>query len=207
VSDSAKLGLCTSGPDHGRIRLNLNPGTCLLQTQWGHICRNRTRAFFLHALPGRLVNGFLNVFWWWPKTLSSFSYSRCKLTNESNCSSEHSSFAPHYFHYPHFHLWTFHKLPHRSTEAHAFARAEAASWAQMTPLIAAHVRSLGSPPRYPKCNATMAWTTSRSPCLRQWCCQFHGLARSKIEFDIGGNYFDVWVLFSFGTVLTIGRCL
>lgn len=39
--------------------------------------------------------------------------------------------------HPHFHLWTSHKLPHRSTEAHALARAEAASWAQMTPLIAA----------------------------------------------------------------------
>ena len=39
--------------------------------------------------------------------------------------------------HPHFHLWTSHKLPHRSTEAHALARAEASSWAQMTPLIAA----------------------------------------------------------------------
>ena len=29
------------------------------------------------------------------------------------------------------------KPPHRSSEAHAVARAEAASWAQMTPLIAA----------------------------------------------------------------------
>jgi hypothetical protein len=37
----------------------------------------------------------------------------------------------------HHHLWTSKKLPHRSTQAHALARAEAASWAQMTPLIAA----------------------------------------------------------------------
>jgi hypothetical protein len=36
-----------------------------------------------------------------------------------------------------FHLWNSPKLPHRSSEAHAVARAEAASWAQMTPLIAA----------------------------------------------------------------------
>src|SRR5271154_2589651 len=39
--------------------------------------------------------------------------------------------------HPHIHLWNAHKLPHRSSDAHAFARAEAASWAQMTPLIAA----------------------------------------------------------------------
>ena len=37
----------------------------------------------------------------------------------------------------HFHLWNSHKLPHRNSDAHAIARAEAASWAQMTPLIAA----------------------------------------------------------------------
>jgi hypothetical protein len=37
----------------------------------------------------------------------------------------------------HHHLWTAKKMPHRSTHAHALARAEAASWAQMTPLIAA----------------------------------------------------------------------
>lgn len=37
----------------------------------------------------------------------------------------------------HPHFWSAHKLPHRSSDAHAFARAEAASWAQMTPLIAA----------------------------------------------------------------------
>lgn len=37
----------------------------------------------------------------------------------------------------HLHLWTNHKLPQRSSDAHAVARAEAASWAQMTPLIAA----------------------------------------------------------------------
>jgi hypothetical protein len=37
----------------------------------------------------------------------------------------------------HLHLWTSNKLPHRSSDAHAIARAEAASWAQMTPLIAA----------------------------------------------------------------------
>jgi len=37
----------------------------------------------------------------------------------------------------HPHFWSSHKLPHRSSDAHAFARAEAASWAQMTPLIAA----------------------------------------------------------------------
>ena len=36
-----------------------------------------------------------------------------------------------------FHLWSSQKPPHRSSEAHAVARAEAASWAQMTPLIAA----------------------------------------------------------------------
>ena len=34
-------------------------------------------------------------------------------------------------------LWTSRKLPDRSSDAHAVARAEAASWAQMTPLIAA----------------------------------------------------------------------
>src|SRR5277367_693097 len=37
----------------------------------------------------------------------------------------------------HPHFWSAHKLPHRSSDAHAFARGEAASWAQMTPLIAA----------------------------------------------------------------------
>jgi hypothetical protein len=37
----------------------------------------------------------------------------------------------------HVHLWTSNTLPHRSSDAHAIARAEAASWAQMTPLIAA----------------------------------------------------------------------
>lgn len=37
----------------------------------------------------------------------------------------------------HFHLWSSRNLPHRSSDAHAVARAEAASWAQMTPLIAA----------------------------------------------------------------------
>jgi hypothetical protein len=52
----------------------------------------------------------------------------------------HHHWNPHlnfHLHHPHFHLWKSHKLPHRSTEAHALARAEAASWAQMTPLIAA----------------------------------------------------------------------
>jgi len=39
--------------------------------------------------------------------------------------------------HPHKAHWTAKKLPHRSTEAHALARAEAASWAQMTPLLAA----------------------------------------------------------------------
>lgn len=42
---------------------------------------------------------------------------------------------PHWHH--HYHLWTSKKLPHKSTEAHAIARADAASWAQLTPLIAA----------------------------------------------------------------------
>ena len=37
----------------------------------------------------------------------------------------------------HHHLWSSRKLPRRSSDAHALARAEAASWAQMTPLIAA----------------------------------------------------------------------
>jgi hypothetical protein len=41
------------------------------------------------------------------------------------------------WHHHHFHLWNADKLPHRSSDAHAVARAEAASWAQMTPLIAA----------------------------------------------------------------------
>jgi hypothetical protein len=45
----------------------------------------------------------------------------------------------HYEHHDwlHPHFWSAHKLPNRSSDAHAFARAEAASWAQMTPLIAA----------------------------------------------------------------------
>ena len=50
----------------------------------------------------------------------------------------HDWFHPHIdWRRHHFHLWTAHKLPVRSSEAHAIARAEAASWAQMTPLIAA----------------------------------------------------------------------
>src|SRR5271156_3110031 len=43
----------------------------------------------------------------------------------------------HHSDWLHPHFWTAHKLPHRSHAAHALARAEAASWAQMTPLIAA----------------------------------------------------------------------
>ena len=39
--------------------------------------------------------------------------------------------------HPHKKHWSSKKLPDRSTDAHALARAEAASWAQMTPLIAA----------------------------------------------------------------------
>jgi hypothetical protein len=43
----------------------------------------------------------------------------------------------HYHNRLHPHFWSSNKLPLRSSEAHALARAEAASWAQMTPLIAA----------------------------------------------------------------------
>lgn len=49
----------------------------------------------------------------------------------------HHRFHPHVDWRHHFNLWTSESLPHRSTDAHAVARAEAASWAQMTPLIAA----------------------------------------------------------------------
>jgi hypothetical protein len=76
---------------------------------------------------------------------------RAKASNKSEHKTHH--FDPHHIfnsHTPrlphvhlgdwrhhHFHLWTAHKLPHRSSIAHELARAEAASWAQMTPLIAA----------------------------------------------------------------------
>jgi hypothetical protein len=53
--------------------------------------------------------------------------------NQTQTDSKHE----HDWLHPHSHLWNAHKLPHRSSNAHAFARAEAASWAQMTPLIAA----------------------------------------------------------------------
>jgi hypothetical protein len=64
-------------------------------------------------------------------------------TNEVSTgpSQEHHHWNPPHLHlhlhHPHLHLWKSHKLPHRSTEAHALARAEAASWAQMSPLVAA----------------------------------------------------------------------
>jgi hypothetical protein len=53
-------------------------------------------------------------------------------------SNQHDRHHPHIdWRHHHFHLWNADKLPHRSSDAHAVARAEAASWAQMTPLIAA----------------------------------------------------------------------
>lgn len=93
-----------------------------------NVCRENTRRT---SYPGRLGD-------------SPLQDTRSRQTMQNDASTERSSATSsshhdwnHLWRKHHYHLWTSKTLPHRSTHAPAIAPAEAASWAQQTPLIAA----------------------------------------------------------------------
>jgi hypothetical protein len=111
----------------------------------------------------------------------------------------------------HHHLWTSKKLPHRSTQAHALARAEAASWAQMTPLIAATLGPLAFLLGIPSLSQPWSGVLLDPPTLAMGASNFTplpdpalnlGLAAVSIVCEASGNALLILRFSNFHTRLT-----
>jgi hypothetical protein len=100
---------------------------------------------------------------------SSHGHENIKSGGTINFIDPHAHHPNHHHDWLHPHFWSQHKLPHRSSDAHAFARAEAASWAQMTPLIAATLGPLavllGIPSLTQKLHALIVYNSDGSVTL------------------------------------------
>jgi len=86
----------------------------------------------------------------------------------------------------HRHDWTAKTLPDRSTQAHALARAEAASWAQLTPLIAATLGPLAVLLGIP--NLTQRWRGEllEPPVLAMGASNFVALPDPVVNLALAG---------------------
>jgi hypothetical protein len=111
----------------------------------------------------------------------------------------------------HPHLWTTKKLPHRETQAHALARAEAASWAQMAPLIAATLGPLAILLGIPSLSQPWSGQLLDPPVLAMGASNFTplpdpalnlGLAAASIFCEAAGNALLILRFSNFHTRLT-----
>ena len=133
--------------------------------------------------------------------------------NGNVSSRESQGSSPHrdWDHAWHQHVWTAKILPDRSTPAHALARAEAASWAQLTPLIAATLGPLAVLMGIP--NVTQRWHGQLldPPVLAMGASNFVtlpdpgvnlALAGVEVFCEIAGNFMLILRFSNFHTRIT-----